>query len=88
MAEALSPVYNATSSPLIVDRAGRVLGAGEFGAVDVTTSPASGHLAEGRLLVVERPGGDTDLDEGAAAAFDAASTTTTAPRQRRTTEES
>lgn len=46
-----SSIYNATDGPLIIDRAGRVLGARErLEDVDVDASPVSGHIAAGRLV--------------------------------------
>jgi hypothetical protein len=64
---------NATDGPLHIDRAGRVLGSGEFGAVRGDTWPGKGLIDDGHLLVVERPEGavDADLDPGALAAFQA-----------------
>ena len=47
--------FNTTTSPLSIDRAGRVLGGGEYGAVRLDQSPVSGHVAAGRIVAVERP---------------------------------
>lgn len=57
-----STIYNGTDGPLIIDRAGRVLGARERrDDVDVTASPVSGHIAAGRLVVID----DTTQDDAA-----------------------
>ncbi len=49
--------FNATSGPLLIDRAGHVLGSGEYAPVREDEQPAKGHLAAGRLLAVESPQG-------------------------------
>jgi hypothetical protein len=63
--------FNATNGPLSIDRAGRVLGAGEFGPIKPDESPASKHLAAGRLSIVEEPAGvdPATLNPNAVAAF-------------------
>lgn len=60
----MATIYNSTDGPLIVDRAGRVLGARErLEDADVSSSPIAGHIEAGRIVVV---------DEGEAQADDAA----------------
>lgn len=50
----MAGIYNTTDGPLIIDRAGRVLGARERrDDVDVTASPVAGHIAAGRLIELE-----------------------------------
>lgn len=65
-----STVKNVSGSPLPITGAGSVLGAGEFGTANVDAQPAKGHVDARRLVVVERPSGDVELDAGASAAFD------------------
>lgn len=49
-------IYNSTDGPLIIDRAGRVLGARERrDGVDLDASPVSGHIADGRIVVLDDP---------------------------------
>lgn len=49
-----STIYNTTDGPLIIDRAGRVLGAREHrDNVDASSSPVAGHIAAGRLIELE-----------------------------------
>ena len=50
----MATIYNSTDGPLIVDRAGRVLGARErLEDADVSASPIAGHIAAGRIVVVD-----------------------------------
>lgn len=47
----MGSIYNSTDGPLIIDRAGRVLGAREHrDNVDVEASPVAGHLTAGRVI--------------------------------------
>ena len=56
-----STIYNSTDGPLIIDRAGRVLGARErLEDVDVDSSPVAGHIKAGRLIVVDTSPADDD----------------------------
>ena len=51
-----STLYNTTDGPLLIDRAGRVLGARErLEDADVSSSPIAGHIAAGRIVVVDEP---------------------------------
>lgn len=65
--------FNTTPGPLVIDRAGRSLGGGEWGALRPDEQPAKGLIADGQILLVERPEGvaDEDLAPGALAAFEA-----------------
>lgn len=63
-----STAYNATAGALVVDRAGRVIGAREFGSVKADQQPAKGLLESGQLVAVEPRKGD-DVAPEAAAAF-------------------
>lgn len=57
-------LYNTTDGPLAIDRAGRMLGARErLEGGDVDSSPIAGHIAAGRIVVLEgapQPGADED----------------------------
>jgi hypothetical protein len=66
MSDDTTHVYNATDGPLIIDQAGRVLGARTRSdqAVDASVSPVSGHLAAGRMVRVSSATADVD-DDGA-----------------------
>lgn len=83
-----STIYNSTDGPLIVDRAGRVLAARErLEDVDVDSSPIAGHIAAGRLIVVDTSPADDDaeadvVDEDQPQAVEAAPTK---PRGKRGT---
>lgn len=58
-----STIYNSTDGPLLIDRAGRVLGARErLEDVDVDSSPVAGHIKAGRLVVVDTSPADDDSD--------------------------
>lgn len=58
-----STIYNVTHGPLLIDRAGRVLGARErLEDVDVDSSPVAGHIKAGRLVVVDTSPADDDSD--------------------------
>lgn len=60
MAQELGTVYNATASALVVDQAGRVIGAGEFGVAPVNEQPGKGQLEAGQLIAVTVPDGKRD----------------------------
>lgn len=82
----MATIYNSTDGPLLVDRAGRVLGARErLEDADVDSSPIAGHIKAGRIVVVdeetEAEAEDTDVDE--APQPEAAEATPTKPRARR-----
>lgn len=87
MAQELGTVYNATPSPLIVDHAGRVIGASSFGVAPVNEQPAKGQLEAGQLVEVTIPDEQLDDDsiaEGARAAARARHERAgTTPRKRR-----
>lgn len=77
-----STIYNSTDGPLIIDRAGRVLGARErLEDVDVDASPVAGHIEAGRLVVVDEPQVETDGEAEQADTVEA--DTPTKPRNRR-----
>lgn len=80
-----STIYNSTDGPLIVDRAGRVLGARErLEDVDVDSSPIAGHIEAGRLIVVDTsPADDAEEPE----AVEAAPTKPRKPRGTTSTQE-
>lgn len=62
-----STLYNTTDGPLLIDRAGRVIGARErLEDADVESSPIAGHIAEGRLIVVDTSPADDDEQPEAA----------------------
>lgn len=56
-------IYNATDGPLAIDRAGRMLAAGEARPVDsVEGSPLAGHISASRIVIVDT-GEDSDAGE-------------------------
>lgn len=59
----MTTIYNATDGPLIVDRAGRILGGRERREVDSTDgSPLAGHIDAGRIVVIETKAGDDAVE--------------------------
>jgi len=83
----MSPtIYNATDGPLAIDRAGRMIAAGETrpDVEDVDGSPLAGHISADRIIVVDAsPADDADAspeDEGTP-------TTTTRTRKGARTQE-
>jgi hypothetical protein len=67
-----STVKNVSTTPLIVDRVGHSIGAGEFGPADVDAQPAKRLVEEGLLVVVELAEQEADeLDPGYEAALEA-----------------
>ena len=59
-----STLYNTTDGPLLIDRAGRVLGARErLEDADPSSSPIAGHITAGRIVVVAEPPGDSDAEQ-------------------------
>lgn len=80
----MAGIYNSTDGPLLIDRAGRVLGARErLEDVDVDASPVAGHIDAGRLIVLDDP--QEQADEAAPEAVDAPRrgrrTSTTTPQE-------
>lgn len=63
MAQQLGTVYNATGTPVVVDSAGRVVGANSFGVAPVNEQPAKRLLEDGQLVEVTVPDDKLD-DEG------------------------
>lgn len=61
MAQQLGTVYNATGTPVVVDQAGRVVGANSFGVAPVNEQPAKRLLEAGQLVEVTVP--DDKLDD-------------------------
>lgn len=60
----MGSIYNSTDGPLIIDRAGRVLGAREHrDDVDVEDSPVAGHIAAGRIVIVDTSPADDDATD-------------------------
>lgn len=56
----MATIYNSTDGPLLVDRAGRVLGGRErLEGADVSSSPIAGHIKAGRIIVIDEPQEDT-----------------------------
>lgn len=54
-------IYNTTDGPLTIDRAGRQLGGRESRPVEsVDGSPLAGHIAAGRILVLEQQTADDE----------------------------
>jgi len=82
----MSPtIYNATDGPLAVDRAGRMIAAGETrpDVEDVDGSPLAGHISAERIIVVD----DATADAGASPEDEATPTTTTRTRKGARTQE-
>lgn len=53
----MASIYNTTDGPLAIDRAGRQLAAHDGREVDaVDGSPLAGHIAAGRILVLDDEG--------------------------------
>lgn len=72
----MSTIYNSTDGPLIIDRAGRVLGARESRPdVDPETVPRlADHVAAGRMIVRDDPEpAEQELDDAPAKATPARS---------------
>lgn len=63
-------VRNVGDSPVVIDRAGRVLGVRAYGSVDPDHAPARGLLERGAIKVIE-PRDDEHVSDEARAAFDA-----------------
>lgn len=82
----MSTIYNATDGPLIIDRAGRVLGGREHREdVETETVPRfARHVAAGRLVVTDTPATDTVADE---VAVEDAPVKASTPRTPRPTKE-
>jgi hypothetical protein len=81
-----STIYNSTDGPLLIDRAGRVLGARErLEDVDVDSSPVAGHIKAGRLVVVDTSPADDDSDVADDPQPEAPEAAPTKPRNRRGT---
>lgn len=77
-----STIYNTTDGPLIIDRAGRVLGGRErLEDVDVDASPVAGHIAAGRLVVLD----DAPMTNEPATAEDAPATSSSRKGRRSST---
>ncbi len=82
-----STIYNSTDGPLIIDRAGRVLGARERrDNVDVESSPVAGHISAGRIVTVDTSPADDDVtDQAVEAPAEAAEPTSRKGRRSSTT---
>ena len=77
----MATIYNSTDGPLLVDRAGRVLGARErLEDVDVSSSPIAGHIEAGRIVVIDEAEASVADEDAQPEAVEAAPTK---PRTRR-----
>ena len=63
----MATVYNPSLGPIVIDDEGHILAADDRADLDTAAEPVAGHIAAGRLLIVEDPeprpqAGDEDAE--------------------------